>query len=385
MNRPDERMPSQSTASALDGATLEQARTLIEHHLKSLWAYPEAAGQIAPMMLWSAPGVGKSTLVREICEQHGIGFIDFRLAQREPVDLRGLPVPGNDAVHWLLSGEWPRDPNSRGIILFDELTAADRSLQVAAYEIILDRRLGDLYRLPDGWYVCAAGNRSEDRAVATTLSSALANRFCHLDVLPDHAAWNRWAVGRGLHPDVIGFLNFRPECFFDLSGDVERGWPSPRSWERVSTALTLAETQELDIACLRLQISGLVGRGAATEFLAFRQWAREIPDIQGMLRGQARVRIPRRADQRYALCAAMVHHLWQGPEAERDLLLKGFFRISRELPSDFAAMAMIDALTGPDEATSLARSQRLMSHPRFEAWTQQHGTAFAAQGGGRFV
>jgi len=368
-----------------EGATLAQARQLIEHHLQSLWAHPEWAEQIPPLMLWSAPGVGKSTLIRQLCHEHGIGFVDIRLAQREPIDLRGLPVPRGDAVHWLLASEWPRDPASRGIILFDELTAADRSLQVAAYELILDRRLGDLYRVPDGWYICAAGNRSQDRAVATTLSSALANRFCHLEVLPDQGAWHRWAQDNGLHPEVIAFLNFRPDCFFDMDGDVERGWPSPRSWERVSTALHLAGAGPLGPACLRLQITGLVGRGAATELLAFRQWARELPDVGRMLRGKATIRIPQRADQRYALCAAMVHHLWRGPDTERETLLAGFFRISEQLPSDFAAMAMIDALTGPDEATSQARSERLMGHPRFEAWTRRHGQAFAAQGGGQWL
>ncbi|HBF91048.1 MAG TPA: hypothetical protein DDX09_07755, partial [Hyphomonas atlantica] len=120
-------------------------------------------------------------------------FIDIRLSQREPVDLRGLPVPDGDSVNWLISGEWPGDPESRGIILFDEITAADRSLQVAAYELILDRRLGNLYSLPDGWLVVAAGNRAEDRAVAQTFSSALANRFCHLDVEADLDSWCQWA------------------------------------------------------------------------------------------------------------------------------------------------------------------------------------------------
>ncbi|MBN1608121.1 MAG: hypothetical protein JW940_15925, partial [Polyangiaceae bacterium] len=156
---------------------LGQAKRIVAHQLDVLWSDPGHASVVPPLMLWGPPGVGKSAIFAQVAEERGIGFLDVRLAQREPVDIRGLPVPKEDGVHWLTAAEWPR--SGRGLIVFDELTAADRSLQVAAYEFILDRRLGDLYRVPEGWYLCGAGNRSEDRAVTSTLSSALANRFCH--------------------------------------------------------------------------------------------------------------------------------------------------------------------------------------------------------------
>lgn len=358
-------------------ATLTQVQSLLRHHLEALWREPQRARLIPPLMLWGAPGVGKSALFRSLCEELGIGFIDVRLAQREPVDMRGLPVPREDAVHWLPSAEWPRDPESRGIILFDELTAADRTLQVAAYEFILDRRLGDLYRVPDGWYVCAAGNRARDRAVAGTLSSALANRFCHLEVAPDLDGWTRWARAQRLHPDVIAFLRFRPNLFFAMDGDLERGWPTPRSWERVALELELAEASGLDPALLELAIQGLVGQGAAVELRAFRQWAAKLPDVQQMLEGRIPVSIPGRADQRYALCGALVHHLWSGPEEGLRRRLEGFFRITLELPSDFAAMAMIDAAGADTPELAKRRSERLFGHPGFVSWSQRHGSAFA--------
>ena len=89
------------------------------------------AHELPPLMVWGAPGLGKSSILREVARELGIGFIDVRLAQREPVDIRGLPVPGEDGVKWLVASEWPRDPKSRGIILFDEITAADRSLSMS--------------------------------------------------------------------------------------------------------------------------------------------------------------------------------------------------------------------------------------------------------------
>lgn len=326
---------------------------------------------IAPIMLWGAPGTGKSSIIRDLCKEQGIGLIDVRLAQREPVDLRGLPVPDGEQVRWLLSSEWPRDPNSKGIILFDELTAADRTLQVAAYEFILDRRLGDLYRVPPGWLICAAGNRSEDRAVAMTLSSALANRFCHIELQPDAQSWTNWAASQGLHPDVVGFLRFKPECFLQMTGNLERGWPSPRSWERV--ARTIEHAQEMDNATLAVMINGLVGAGVATEFLAFRRAAQSLPDINGLLLGTVEFVMPKSADLRYAVTSSLAHHLWAGSVNERGVRIGNFLRIGLSLSSDFAVMAMLDAqnkVSSPERAQEAAA---LFSHPGFQSWIELHG------------
>jgi len=138
----------------------------------------------------------------------------------EPVDLRGLPVPNNErkVVEWFVSGDLPQESihGKFGILLFDELTSADRSLQIASYELILDRRLGNLYKVPDGWYIVACGNRVEDRAIATTMSSALANRFLHFDMEANAEDWVKWAIKNDIHPSVIGFINYRPACLFDM-------------------------------------------------------------------------------------------------------------------------------------------------------------------------
>jgi len=362
-------------------ASLEEVRELLRYSVRTLAREPDAAAQLPPTLLWGAPGVGKSTVIRELCAEEGIGFIDIRLAQRDPVDIRGLPVPKDDAVHWLLAADWPRDPESRGILLFDELTAADRSLQVAVYELILDRRLGTLYQLPPGWYVCAAGNRVEDGAVATGLSSALANRFTHLELEPDLEGWIRWGQGEGIHPDVLAFLRFRPECFFSMEGDTERGWPSPRSWTRVSRVLHDRDAGWLEARHTALLMGGLLGPEVGGELNAFLDWRRELPDVPAMLRGTADVVIPERADARYALCAAAVHHLWHGPDAGSEPLIAGFFRFTAALGSDFATMALTDALTGPDERSSRMRAERLFGHPAFQEWSARHGEALARHWG----
>ena len=114
------------------------------------------------------------------------------------------------------------------LVLFDEITAADSTLQVAAYEFILDRRLGQLYTVPEGWYIVAAGNRTGDSAVARTMSSAFGQPILHIEVSSNTESWLNWALLNNLDHRVTGFIRYRPNNLFSMEGNKERGWPSPR-------------------------------------------------------------------------------------------------------------------------------------------------------------
>ena len=317
--------------------SIKKAEKLVQHQLDILWGNPSKADLVPPLMIWGPPGVGKSTFIKNLCKQNDIGFIDVRLAQREPVDIRGLPVPRDDkqGIDWIVSSEWPRvgdkDTPDKGIILFDEITAADSTLQVAAYEFILDRRLGQLYKVPDGWYIVAAGNRTSDAAVARTMSSALANRFCHIEVGANSASWLEWALINNLDPRVTGFIRYMPQRLFSMEGNKERGWPSPRSWERIS--LEIAHSENLDKDILHTIVEGLIGEGTAVEFMAFIQWSEQIPDIDKMLNGESKIKVPKRPDQKYAMLSALVHNIRQH-ENPADIL-NGIFDIILKFPNDW--------------------------------------------------
>lgn len=358
--------------------TAAELENIIRMQLKALNENPKLAKVMPPLMVWGAPGLGKSTIIRKVAEEFGIGFIDVRLAQREPVDVRGLPVPDRErkCVDWMVSGEWPRE--GKGILLFDELTAADRSLQVAAYELILDRRLGDLYKVPDNWYICAAGNRVDDAAVATTMSSALANRFMHVELAEDIDAWSNWAVASAVHPAIIGFLRFRPECLLRQQNEnLERGWPTPRAWERVSTMLDIVPDHENNENLLRKIVYGLVGNRAGLEFIEFYKINAQFDDIKNMMLDEnAEVVIPAKVDRKYAFCAALSYFVWRGSsKAESDALLNGFFRISQKLSSDFACMVMCDAMSGCGIISKADAAKKLFYHPEYKAWSAIHGSA----------
>src|SRR5512134_1734037 len=145
--------------------------------------FASTAAAHTPVMLWGAPGVGKSQIIAQIARKHGVSLIDVRLSQMEPTDLRGIPFRAGDRVEWSVPALLPEAARhgARGILFLDEITSAPPTVTAAAYQLILDRRLGE-YRVPDGWVIFAAGNRHGDRGVTYVMPTPLANRFTHYEV-----------------------------------------------------------------------------------------------------------------------------------------------------------------------------------------------------------
>ena len=362
--------------------TSDELYQIIEMQVTGLLENPDLAKKLPPLLISGPPGVGKSTIVRSVAENLGIGFVDVRLAQMDAVDVRGLPSVDNDAhsMRWNPPEFWPRGKDTKGILFLDEITSIDRSMSVAAYQLILDRKIGDDYSVPDGWYICAAGNRIEDRAVAMTMSSALANRFMHVELTEDVEDWAKWAIQNSINPSVIGFVRYRPEMLFQMDGqNLERGWPSPRSWEKVSHMIDIMEKTNAKKNIVKKIVYGLVGEGAGAEFMEFyknRDMYENIVDM--MLDPNKEVVIPPKADQQYAMVAAMVYHLWRGKdEADEKKRLAGFFRIATELPSNFATMAIVDAMSVNSEHKKVSKdyTKILLSHPGYIGWSKIHGKA----------
>jgi len=351
----------------------KQLSDMISFSLETRWENPDE--RLPAMMIWGPPGVGKSAIVRSVAEAHGCAFIDLRLAQMEAIDIKGLPVPEADGVHWKISATYPRDPKSRGILFLDELSACDRTIQTAAYELILDRRLGEDYHLPQGWLIVAAGNRIEDGASAVAMSSALANRFLHVEVEYDVRSWHEWGVKNDIHGAVLGLLQFKPQLLADMNDNtqnLERGFPTPRSWERAS--LMLQRLKGRDDEVLRPFLCGLLGNTTGLELLSFYHIYEEMCRIvEMMLNPNAEIFFPNDQGKRYAFCTALCKVLWnenKGTQIER---LDGFYRITLEMPSDFAAMSMLDAMNGNPNGTE--SNVLLVKHRQYSEWIKKHGKA----------
>jgi hypothetical protein len=264
------------------------------------------AGHHTPVMLWGPPGVGKSQMVAQVAERHGVPMIDIRLSQMEPSDLRGIPFRAGERVEWAPPAMLPdaQRHGAKGILFLDEITSAPPSVSAAAYQLILDRRLGE-YQVPEGWAIFAAGNRQGDRGVTYSMPAPLANRFSHFEVQTHLDDWVAWAYVNGIDDKVIAFLRFRPELLFDFDPTHNPvAFPSPRSWEFAHRALQKFIDQP---QLLQGSLQACVGPAAGIELHAFVENLDQLPDLEAIVRGEE-VAVPRETDLQYAVASALVGH-----------------------------------------------------------------------------
>jgi hypothetical protein len=237
-------------------------------------------------MIWGAPGIGKSSIVSQLATAHQLEFIDIRLSQLAPTDLRGLPVAEDGISKWFPPEFLPQQ--GRGILFLDEINMAPPAMQGMAQQLILDRRVGS-YVVPDQWFVWAAGNRKEDRAGVFDMPAPLANRFLHLQVEPDFESFKAYALGIGIHEQIIAFLSFRPSLLHKIDPQ-QPAWCSPRSWMMASSL----HSNGLDLA-------PAIGMVANAEFQAFTLLYSTLPDLIPILEGQgSQIPFPIEPSARYA-------------------------------------------------------------------------------------
>ena len=313
-----------------------------------------------PVMLWGPPGVGKSQMVAHIAARHGVPLIDIRLSQMEPTDLRGIPFRSGDLVEWSIPAMLPDAGRhgAAGILFLDEITSAPPSVSAAAYQLILDRRLGD-YRVPAGWAIFAAGNRQGDRGVTYAMPAPLANRFTHYEVEAHLDDWVAWAHSAGMDERLIGFLRFRPDLLFSFDpAHNPVAFPSPRSWEYAHRALQkFRDTPELMLDALQ----ACVGPAAGVEFKTFIDNMSRLPDIEAILAGQA-ADVPEGIDLQYGVAAALVRRAVLVRETlEANRVFGNILDSARRFPQREMGVMLV---------TDMHRSigKPLFAVPEFEDW-----------------
>jgi len=338
-------------------------------------AHGDPVWKVPAVMLWGSPGVGKSQGVRQLATYlrqatgKRVEVTDVRLLLFNPIDLRGIPTADQTRTFaiWLRPKIFDMRPETDtiNILFLDEISAAPPSVQAAAYQITLDRVVGE-HRLPDNCIVIAAGNRVTDKSVAYKMPKALSNRMCHLQIDVDFDAWKQWAVDQKLDLRVIGFLSNRQDylCTFN-GGNDDVAYATPRSWEMVSNVLL--EGSYASPKQAYALIAGLVGIGVANEFCSWCRTHATLPDVSKIVKGESQP-VPTTPDALYATVRLFASAVGDCKDVEKTRALVAF---STKFPPDYTATFFKEML-----AKGEAVKRRLLQIPEFVRWVGNHASLF---------
>lgn len=278
--------------------------------------------------LRSSPGIGKSSVAKQIAKEWNLCFIDLRLAGADPTDLNGFPAFVDNRARYMPFEEFPvegtelpwkvkpsEDGKVKGVkydgwfILLDELSSAPKGVQAAAYKLILDRMVGS-HVLDDRVAMMAAGNLETDGAIVNKLSTALQTRMVHFLLEHSDAAFLEYAAKENWCHRILGFLNFR-KCniyrFDPQHNDLT--YPCGRSWEFMNDITGgMPEITQKKLPLL----TGTVGLTVGTEFLHYCNiFVNQLPPIDDILNDQSCVHIDDKTEANvlFAIVGIIQSHL----------------------------------------------------------------------------
>ena len=322
------------------------------------------------VMLWGAPGVGKSQGVRHIAEMirkktnKKVVITDVRLLLFNPVDLRGIPTSNSDktAAVWLRPQIFNMDSSKDvvNILFLDEISAAPQSVQAAAYQLTLDRTVGE-HKLPDNCIVIAAGNRVTDRSVAYAMPKALANRLCHIEINCDAYSWCEWAKKNGVDNRIVQYILANPDRLLEDSTDNNsQAYATPRSWEMVSNIL---KNISPDISSMLPLVSGCIGSTEAYRFGLWCDTNGDTPALSEIFDGVA-TSIPTHPESLFELINKMKEYALS--HRKKDGVLNSV-KYASAMPDEFKDALFYDYLTVKQLRVFL------MESPEFNIWFESKG------------
>lgn len=323
---------------------------------------------VRPVMLWGAPGIGKSDTVRELANRlskiHDKPYTihDVRLSLYNPVDLKGIPYPDKEQniTNWLKPDIFVMDESQDvgNILFFDEISNATPAVAAATYQIVLDRQIAS-HKLPDNCYIVCAGNKVSDKSATYKMPSPLANRLMHFEFSPSLESWKIWAMEQeNFDRRVISFLNYKPQLLFDyVAGNDEVAFPTPRSWSAVAKL-----TNNRDAIKAMPLIEANIGTSTALEFLTFLKVYDRLPSIMDIINGKD-IEVPTEPDVIYAIAGSLIGHM---PDVKNEDELENMVKFILKMQIEF------QAATFTEISNSTKLFMKLYKAPSFKEWIDKN-------------
>lgn len=164
---------------------------------------------------------------------------------------------------WLkkLQEKCEKEPDRLHVVFFDEITNALPSIQGIAFNIVLDREVNGIWKLPENSRIVAAGNDMKDSLAANQLAEPLFNRFAHVYIKTTTEGWLKWASEHNIHPAIYSYIAYKKGETLRSKYDGEKPNADPRKWEMASKMLYATGSPEM--------LRALVGEDITEEFVQF--------------------------------------------------------------------------------------------------------------------
>ncbi len=209
---------------------------------------------------------GKSARVKQIDPDCVIIY----LRNATPESLNGKSVYNSETGEmidvkpsWLkkIEEKCEKEPDRFHIVFLDEITNALPSIQGIAFNIVLDREVNGIWKLPENARIVAAGNDMKDSLAANQLAEPLFNRFAHVYIKTTTESWLKWASENNIHPAIYSYIAYKKGETLRSKYDGEKPNADPRKWEMASKMLYATGEPEM--------LRALVGEDITREFVEF--------------------------------------------------------------------------------------------------------------------
>jgi len=308
------------------------------------------------VLLKGAPGVGKSDIVAQVCEELGYELIISHPVVSDPTDFKGLPYAANGSAEFLPFGDLRKimEATEPTVYFLDDLGQAAPSVQAACMQLLLARQINGK-KISDKVTFIAATNRKEDKAAVSGILEPVKSRFSTIiELTPNLDDWVSWAMTHNIPTCLISFLRWRPNLLNDFKAtkDITNS-PCPRTvaqlgglYHDMVSYINNKNTGE-STAILHEVFSGAVGEGFAAEFMGFLKVYKRLPDVDAMLQRPQQAHIPGEPDVLHALIGVLVK------KTNKQTVEAVYTIASRdEMPPEFATLLVKDMITAYPEAMS---------------------------------
>ena len=215
-----------------------------------------------PVFLLGAPGIGKTAIIEQICQELGIGFLSYSMTHHTRQSALGLPYISEKefegkkyriseyTMSEIISAIYEKMEKTKlreGILFLDEINCVSETLAPAMLQFLQYKVFGQ-HHVPEGWIVVTAGNPPEYNHSVREFDIVTMDRLKVMHAEPDYTVWREYAVDAGIHNAILSYLDMKKQDFYLVQTTVDgKQIVTPRAWEDLSDMIRLSENLNLPV------------------------------------------------------------------------------------------------------------------------------------------